>query len=421
MSARKARHDARQIGELQKAQQKDEFRRALRGLLMSPLMIPTHVDFVAVRRQAERVSEWFMREAGWPLHVDREGARLFKRPADISDASRGLPDYDRRRYVLLCLACAVLERADAQISLRTLGERVVQQATDPDLAASGYSFKLDNPHERRELVAVCRSLLEFGVLERVAGEEANFVHDSGWQQSDALYDVHRRLLASLLAAVRGPSTWTPEEAPHDTDARIQALVAEYAPDSEQGRRDALRHHLSRRLLDDPVIYNDTLDAEALGYFGSQRGPMAARLGEALGLSAEQRAEGLALVDESGQLSDVSMPAEGTDAHVALLVAEHLATQLRQVQTTPFTDEAAIALFLREATARYGRFWRKSARADGAERELAAIAIKRLCQLGLLRRDEHGLTPLPAIARYSLGQAEVHGGQGSELTVLPSLF
>src|SRR5690606_4717223 len=134
----------RPVGEWQQAQQQDEFRRALRALLMRPLMAPADPEFSAVRRQAERLRDWFSREAGWPLEVDREGARLYKRPADLSDPSRGLPDYDRRRYVLLCLACAVLERADPQITLRLLGERVVQQAADPALEAQGFGFTLDS-------------------------------------------------------------------------------------------------------------------------------------------------------------------------------------------------------------------------------------------------------------------------------------
>ncbi|MDR2259759.1 MAG: TIGR02678 family protein [Azoarcus sp.] len=408
MNARASRRPARHVGELQKAQQQDEFRRALRGLLMRPLMASNHADFPAVHRQAERLREWFARETGWPLHVDRESARLFKRPANLSDPTRGVPGYDRRRYVLLCLACAVLERADPQITLRSIGERIVRQAADPALEALGFTFVLRTAAERRELVAVCRTLLEQGVLGRVAGEEENFIHDSGWQRSDALYDVHRRLLAGLLAAVRGPSTWRAEEAPADTGARLRALVAEFAVDSEQGRRDAMRHHLARRLLDDPVLYADTLDDEARAYFINQRGALANRLCEAAGLTAEQRAEGLALVDENGQLTDVAMPAEGTEAHATLLVAEHLARRLRQAQAPVRVDEDEIALFLREAAGRYGRYWRKSARAPGAERELAGIAVERLCHLGLLARKGGGIYPLPAIARFSLGQAEVRG-------------
>ena len=406
MSARGPRTSARHIGELQRAQQHDEFRRGLRGLLLCPLMSAQHADFPAVRRQAERLREWFAREAGWPLHVDREGARLFKRPGDLADATRGLPDYDRRRYVLLCLACAVLERADPQISLRLLGERIMREAADPALQAQGYAFTLRGAAERRELVTVCRTLLGLGVLERVAGDEEGFVQQGDGQLSDALYDVQRRLLAGLLAAVRGPSTWTAAEAPADTEARLAALVAGHTVDSEQGRRDALRHGLTRRLLDDPVLYTETLAPDAQAYFANQRGAMAARLCEATGLVAEQRAEGLALVDAGGELTDVAMPAEGTDAHATLLVAEYLAQRLRKTRHAPRIDETEVAAVLRDAVDRYGRYWRKSARVPGAEHELAATALDRLQCLGLIAREAGQLRPLPAIARYALGEAEV---------------
>lgn len=407
MSTPPLSREARRLGELQQVQQQDEFRRALRALLMCPLIAPGHADFPAVRRQAERLREWLARETGWPLHVDREGARLFKRPANLNDFTRGLPTYDRRRYVLLCLACAVLERADPQITLQLLGERIMQQAVNPALAESGFAFTLRTASERRELVAVCRTLLEQGVLERVAGEEDHFVHENSWQQSDALYDVNRRLLAGMLAAARGPSSWSASDAPMSTEARLQALVAEHRMDSEQGRRDALRHHLARRLLDDPVVYADTLEADAQAYFSNQRGAMASRLCEATGLIAEQRAEGLALVDENGQLTDVAMPAEGTESHVTLLVAEHLAQRLRRSDASMRVAIADIQAFLRAAVEQYGRYWRKSARAPGAEQELAEIALDRLRHLGLIVRDGDAIRPLPAIARFALGSAEVH--------------
>src|SRR6266481_4570925 len=122
---------SRSIGERQQRFQRDELRGALRALLMTPLMGAAHEEFTAVRRHAERLREWFARETGWTLNVERDGARLYKRPADLADATRGLPGYDRRRYVLLCLACAVLERADPQITLRLLGERLLTLAADP--------------------------------------------------------------------------------------------------------------------------------------------------------------------------------------------------------------------------------------------------------------------------------------------------
>jgi uncharacterized protein (TIGR02678 family) len=398
------------LGLQQQRHQREEFRTALRALLMTPLMSPVHEDFAAVRRQAEGLRDWFARETGWVLQVEREGARLFKRPAELGDATRGLPGYDRRRYVLLCLACAVLERADAQITLRLLGERLLLLAADPALAARGFAFALTAQHERRELVAVCRTLLAFGVLQRVAGDEDAFVQTGG-DQADALYDVQRRALAGMLAAVRGPSTWSEADAPVTLDERLHALVDEHVADSDEARRTRLRHRLARRLLDDPVVYAATLDAETLAYFSNQRGTMAARLCEATGLASEQRAEGLALVDEAGELSDVAMPAEGTEAHATLLVAEFLAAGYRRAQRRePAADDATreqdIVTLLRKAKESHGQFWRKSAREPGAERELAQIALERLERLQLVLRHEGMVRALPALARYALGPAQV---------------
>ena len=177
-------------------------------------------------------------------------------------------------------------------------------------------------------------------------------------------------------------------------------------DSEQGRRDSIRHHLTRRLLDDPVTYTSSLDAEHQAYFVNQRGAMAARLCEAAGLTAEQRAEGLALTDESGQLTDISMPAEGTEAHATLLVAEHLAGLLRQAPNTAVIMDDDVGAFLRVAVDKFGRYWRKSAREPGAEVELAEIALKRLHRLKLISYANGEIRPLPAIARFALGDPEI---------------
>lgn len=412
--------DSRSIGQQQAQHQHEERCQALRALLMVPLMTSTHAEFTAVRRHADDLRAWFARETGWALHIERDCARLYKRPADLADASRGLPGYDSRRYVLLCLACAVLERADSQITLRVLGDRLLELAAEPSLLSRGFSFALQAQHERRELVAVCRSLLELGVLQRVAGDEEGFVRNGGDNSvADALYDIQRRVLAGTLAAVRGPSTWSPEEAPVTFDERLSALVTEHIPDSDEGRRTALRHQLSRRLLDDPVVYLDALDADLRAYFINQRGPMATRLCEATDLTAEQRAEGLALVDEGGALTDVAMPAEGTEAHVTLLVAEFLASCHRAHAGA----DASIALneitaFVCEAKERYSTYWRKSAREPGAEHELTSNALERLQKLKLVACDGDAIQPLPALARFAVGETEIKRPSSK---AQPSLF
>ena len=44
-------------------------------------------------------------------------------------------------------------------------------------------------------------------------------------------------------------------------------------------------------------------------------------------------------------------------------------------------------------------------------------MERLCQLGLLAREHGSVRPLPAIARFSLGQTEVRGTPGTETLFL----
>jgi uncharacterized protein (TIGR02678 family) len=379
-----------------KLQEAEERERALRALLMRPLMPAGDPALELVRRHADYLRDWFGRETGWNLQVERQCARLYKRTTAIGDATRGLPDFDRDRYVLFCLACAVLERAESQITLRSLGERLLEAATDPELTARGFVFTLEGARERRSLVGVCRLLLELGVLMRIAGDEEGYVNQSG----DVLYDVHRRVLARLPAGTRGASLIAMTQTDLDFNDQLAALVDEYVPDSPEGRRLALRHRLARRLLDDPVLYHDDLTEDEREYLVSQRGPLAHRLAQATGLTAELRAEGLALVDADGELSDKHLPAVGTEAHATLLVAEHLARSARD-EPECIHSLHELAAYLRDAADRYGRFWRKDAREAGAEIALATEAVSRLAALRLVRCLEHGVQALPALHRYAI--------------------
>lgn len=374
--------------------------RALRAILTRPLMTADHRLFYLVRAHAEYLRDWLARECGWVLRIEREYARLLKRPADIADSRRGTAGFNRNRYVLLCLALAVLEREEVQITLQRLGERLIAEASAPELAATGFTFTLDKQTERRDLVQVCRLLLDWGIVGRVAGDEQAYINQSG----DALYDIHRPMLSALLAGDRGPSTLTDADQ-GDVEARLQALVAENVPEGESAQRTAIRHRLSRRLLDDPVVYIDDLGAAERDYFMQQRGAMCHRLAAATGLTAEHRAEGSALVDESGDLTDVPLPQQGTDAHATLLLAEFLAERMRAGDERPVPD-AEITAFMRDAAREHRKYWRKAAQEAGAERELASAALNRLEALRLVRRHGDTVHPLPAVCRFRLGESQI---------------
>jgi uncharacterized protein (TIGR02678 family) len=376
----------------------EQRRRALRALLARPLLGADHDAFPLVRAHADHLRTWFARECGWVLRIARSHARLAKRPADTRDATRGAREFNRERYILLCLALAVLEREDVQVTLARLGEALMAEALEPALAATGFEFALDRQSQRRDLVYVCRLLLDLGVLVRVAGDEAAYINQSG----DALYDIQRPVLAAMLVSERGPSALAAAES---TEARLSALTADPPVEGEEAERTALRHCLARRLLDDPLLYVNDLSAGERAYFASQRGPMGRRLAEATGLTTEHRAEGSALVDANGDLTDVALPQQGTDAHATLLLAELLAERLRAGQTgrVPVTE---IEAYMREATRKHRKYWRKATQEAGAERALAAAEIDRLAALRLVDRDREMVTPLPAVCRFKLGEAHV---------------
>jgi uncharacterized protein (TIGR02678 family) len=246
-------------------------------------------------------------------------------------------------------------------------------------------------------------LLDLGVLARVSGDEEAFVNRSG----DALYDIHARVLGALLVTARGPSSLSDDQA--DFERRLAALAEEFFADSAEGRRTAIRHDLTRRLLDDPVVYFDELDEGVRDYFASQRGPIGYRLREATGLAVESRAEGMALIDPDSAHTDVKLPAEGTEAHATLLVAEWLGGRERKTPGAVVGEEE-IAAWLRDAARRYRKYWRKATLEAGAERELARQVLDRLAALKLIRRADGQVTARPALLRYAIGQATTTQGE-----------
>ena len=386
-----------------------ERQRALRALLRRPLLSargPQSVEAGLVRRHAAWLRDWFAHHPAWMLQVDSEGARLRKTPADLSDGTRPARDpqngieFSRRRYVVFCLALAALERSDRQTTLGKMAEEVVGLASaDPSLARAGIIFDLASQDQRRDLVHATRLLLQLCILVRVHGDEQQYLNDRG----DVLYNVNRATLAAVLNVKRAPSTIDELE----FDARLAALVAEPLPATDDGRNRRLRTRLTRILLDDPVMYYDALDPESLAYLTSQRAQLVRQIADATGLIPEVRREGIAMVDDSGDVTDVGLPEEGTEGHLALLLAEYLANHARREPGTPVPEAALRRYTARLATEHQGH-WRKSMSEPNAEVAATAQTIDRLVALNLVRRVADGVIPLPAIARYAVALPDAGG-------------
>jgi uncharacterized protein (TIGR02678 family) len=395
------------------AEERAQRRAALRALLARPLLIADTDGevLVLIRRHLTELREWLNRETGWRLVADSETARLFKTATVASDAShpaRGhnREPFGRRRYVTLCLALSSLARSDAQTTLGSLADDMLTAAAEPELAAAGFTLTLDSRADRSDLVAVIRLLLAWGVLIRVAGDEDAYLSAG----TDVLYDVRRPVLGVLLSGSRGPSTVRAGTLPE----RLAGLTAEPLVDSDDLRNQSLRRRLTRRLLEDPVVYYDELDDDERAYLLSQRHAITRRVEEATGLVPEMRSEGIAMVDPDDELTDVRMPEQRTDGHVTLLVAEYLA---RREQAT--LDE--LHGFVRHEADEHAGYWRKGVKEPGAETELLAIALEKLSALRLVQVDGHVVRSRPAIARFALDEPTIRDTRKATADAASALF
>jgi uncharacterized protein (TIGR02678 family) len=385
------------------AEEQAQRQAALRALLAKPLLVAAADGeaLVLVRRHLTALSDWLRRETGWRLVADAETARLFKTAPlafDATHPARGhnREPFGRRRYVTLCLALSALARADAQATLGSLADDVLTAAAEPGLAATGFTLTLDNRTDRADLVAVVRLLLTWGVLSRVAGDEDAYLAAG----ADVLYDVRRPVLGVLLAGSRGPSTITATS----FESRLAELTAEPVAETDELRNQALRRILTRRLLEEPVVYYDELAEDERAYLTAQRHNITGRISDATGLLPEPRAEGIAMVDPHDELTDVRMPEQRTDGHVTLLLAEYLAGKGR-------APRAELLAFVRRAAQAHATYWRKGVTEPGAETELLDIALDKLTALRLVEvdtevtRDGAGavIRSRPAIARFALAE------------------
>jgi len=373
-----------------------ERQRAFRALLRSPLLPAagdTAEEYNLVRRHSAWLNEWLRKFPTWTLDIHKEAARLRKVPPDLLDETRPAVDrasgtwFSRRRYAFLCLVFAALERSGSQTTIEQIAQGVVEFATmDRALAEAGVEFDIGNHDHRRDLVHAVRLLMERGVLNRVQGDDAEFLNRNRTScQAETLYDINRPILALILNVSRSASTIEvmQQTMTESFTQRVSRLIDDPKAETEDARSRQIRARLVRALLDDPILYFQDLNDEERIYLEQHRGYLLRQVCEATGLLAEVRREGIALVDDQGSLADIQMGADGTDSHLSSLLVRWFAECFRSCAgaVTPLPE---IEEYVRRA---------------GAEPRLIEDELLRLRGLRLIRLAEGGAIPLAACGRY----------------------
>ncbi|MEV4237489.1 MULTISPECIES: TIGR02678 family protein [unclassified Nocardia] len=315
----------------------DNYQRAARVILANHLVTRTYPDRIAlplIRRWATELREDLAELFGYRLEVTETTARVFPviDRLDSGKPARSVTDrvFDRRRYAYLALALAALGRAGDQITLSELADQVAAYTGRVD----GLELSPDRAADRDAFVDAVGWLAHRGALTLADGDAGGWAADP--EAGEALYDIDRPVVFALFRP--------PRALQHLHSVRGLLTEDALGPAANAQAADAARR-VRRSLIERPVVYAEDLDHDERPLLLQDR--VVADVELFTGLRAERRAEGVALIDVSGRLSDVRFPGTGTLAQVALLLVGEIADRVldidNPVPVRPGAPDPAVAL------------------------------------------------------------------------------
>ncbi|MEV6276888.1 TIGR02678 family protein [Nocardia sp. NPDC051832] len=308
----------------------DNYQRAARVILANHLVTRTYPDRIAlplIRRWATELREDLAELFGYRLEVTETTARLFPvlDQLDAGKPARTVNDrlFDRRRYAYLSLALAALGRAGDQITLSELADQVAAYTGRID----GLDLSPDRAADRDAFVDAVGWLAHRGALTLADGDAGGWASDPS--VGEALYDIDRPVVFAIFR---------PPRALQHLHSVAGLLGEEAHPNGQPASADVARR-VRRGLVERPVVYAEDLAPGERAVLAHER--IVAEVELFTGLRAERRAEGVALIDVSGRLSDVRFPGAGTLAQVALLLVGEIADLVLDIDN-PLPHRPALA-------------------------------------------------------------------------------
>lgn len=379
--------------------EREELRSAVRCLMERRTLLaerPEDRDMLSlVRRHAVPLRRWFNQQPRYDLTIEADWARLSKVAGDDTPRTGfslgGGRPFDRRRYVWLCLALASIDRMeDRRFRLGALAEEIEAFAHQEGVRAPN----LDQQGDRAAVGDVFRFLESEGVVQLTDGSLQSFVDDPN---GDALYEVDRTLAVRLLSARRPPSAC----------ATADEMTAEVYPPTRDGANARIRNRLWRRILEEPVVYYDTLTHEERAYLDGQWRTFQRDLADMCGLVFEMRVEGVAAIEPAMQSAAFPSSTAGSEAMALALVHRLLAQADSEAEGEP-VSLSRVRLCLEPLMA-HPRL-RREYRAEGGVERLLERVLEALDTARLIARTADAVVPLPALRRYIFTMPSATGRQ-----------
>ncbi len=355
------------------------------GLLAAPLLAARVQPalFASILRHRAVLSDWAAR-LGYRLVIAGSVARLHRDPAGPARTAAP-PPWDppaRRDLVLMALAAAACEEADASTTVQELSDEVRALSAGTRLTP----YDPDRRAERQVFARVLGRLAELGILIRRTSDETLLRQ---WEEEGSGVGAGFEVDRDALLQFTDPYT-------------VELALAPGAGGDEASRMHTRSQRLLRVLVEDTaLLYADLhpLDAE---YARGQRSWLAGQAADMTGGIVEIRAEGMLLRLPGDRATTPAVtpvfPAATAGRWFALKVLEALAAD-------GATDESGrIVLTGEEVDAAVARVYAASFRALTKElREsparLRSVTGRILSGLGLIRPGGDGWIVLPVAGRY----------------------
>ncbi len=352
----------------------DALQMAARHLLQHPFTCrEQHPDlFAVIRRHEQDLDRWFTQRLGYRLHVSSFTARLFKttivphRPVLLAPTSSHRA-MSQRECTLLTLILAAVAAGPRVISLRDLIDDVRTAAADAEVTLS------NEPVERRAFIVALKWMIQAGMATELHEHIDRYEQDA---EADAILEIDPDRVGLLPLPALG-----------------RAETADGLLDRSD-RRVMMRQWIRAQLVENTVVYRSDLAEHEWSELRRRIGEEVALLDQMFDLRVETRAEGVAAIDPTGQLSDRNFPSSGTLGHAALIFIEWMMTQ-SEVEVSMNEAQSAFSLMAEQ----HSRHWSKTKTAQLPSFLNEVIAL--LLDLRLLMVSGDTLTLLPAAARYNL--------------------
>ncbi len=370
-----------------------ELRVACRHLVSRPLVLAERDPdaFALIRRHEHVLDRWFTQRFGYRLQVTADTARLFKntwvphrRP--LMTAGGTSRQLTQREYTLLALALAAVAAGPDVISLRDLLHEIRSAATDADVALTNEAA------DRRAVVVALKWMVDHGLAEEMHDRIDRYAAD---EDADAVL----RIRPDRVALLPLPVLATAESAAELVD-RSEARVA------------TSRAFMRCQLLEDPVLYRSDLDTAEWAELRRRLSEEGAIFFEMFDVTIEARAEGLAVIDEDGRLTDSVFPRTGTVGHAALLLlaqatASHEPTS--EVAAGAVLHRDDVDAIVSELADGHRKYWSQLAEEPA---KLTDAVLDLLEDHHLVAVEGGTVVLLPAAWRYGIDEVAAGGAGGA---------